>query len=319
MPAGGRSEALRRPAAAAAGDARRPWRRLGTQRLTAGLLLLPAAIVVLAVYIGCTLWTVRISFTASRNLPSSTFVGLLQYARLLGNERWQLSVEHLVIFGTGFVAAAMALGGLMAVLIDQRVRGETLFRSVYLYPYSMSFVVTGLIWQWMLNPGLGVQKLVRDLGWTGFTFDWLVDQDMVVYTLVIAAVWHGSGLVMAITLAGLRGIDEELWKAGRVEGIPRWRFYLSVVLPMLGPTFATTGVLLAISVVRLYDLVVALTDGGPGLASEVPAKFVMDSLFNRANLGLATAASTSMLVTVLAIVAPYLYLRQWRRRIRRPA
>ena len=135
-----------------------------------------------------------------------------------------------------------------------------------------------------------------------------------IYTLVIAAVWHASGLAMAIMLAGLRGIDPEIWKATRVDGIPAWRTYLFVIVPMMTGSFATAGVLLATSVVRLYDLSVAMTNGGPGVASEVPAKFVMDYLFERANIGLATAAATTMLVTVVAVVAPWLYWQAHRRR-----
>src|SRR6202023_4049908 len=144
-------------------------------------------------------------------------------------------------------------------------------------------------------------------------FDWLVRQDRVIYCLVIAAVWHASGLVMAIMLAGLRGIDPEIWKAARIDGLPPWRVHLSIVIPMLGASFATASVLLATSVVRLYDLSVAMTNGGPGLASEVPAKFVMDHLFERGNLALPNAPATSMLITVAAVVAPWLY---WQHRSR---
>jgi glucose/mannose transport system permease protein len=205
------------------------------------------------------------------------------------------------------VAIALALGFLLAVLIDQRVRGEDLFRSMFLYPFSMSFIVTGLAFRWVLHPTLGVSKLAADIGFDWVRFDWLVRQDRVIYTLVAAAVWHAAGLVMAIMLAGLRGVDQEIWKATRIEGIPAWRTYLFIVLPMLKGSFATATILLATSVVRLYDLSVAMTSGGPGIASEVPAKFVMDHLFERANVGLATAAATSMLVTVVAVIAPLMY------------
>jgi glucose/mannose transport system permease protein len=265
------------------------------------------------VYLGCTAWTVWMSFTASRMLPNSTFVGLRQYASLLGNERWQVSVFNLAVFGTLFLVASLALGFLLAVAIDQRLRAENMLRSIFLYPFSMSFIVTGLVWQWLLNPSLGIEKMGRALGFGWFQFDWIVRQDRVIYTLVFAAVWHASGLVMAIMLAGLRGIDEEIWKATRIDGLPGWRVYLSIVTPMLAPSFATAAVLLATGVVRLYDLIVAMTNGGPGLASEVPAKFVMDHLFERGNLGLATAAATSMLITVAAVVVPFLYWQSRRR------
>lgn len=274
--------------------------------------LAPAAMVVLVVYLGCTIWAIGISMTASRILPGGRFVGLEQYAALFANERWQISIANLAIFGALFIVASIILGFTLAIFLDQKIRGEDLLRSIYLYPYSMSFVVTGLVWQWMLTPGSGIEKAARDIGFASFRFDWIVDQTMVVYTLVLAAVWQASGVVMAIALAGLRGIDAELWKAIRIDGIPTWRAYISIILPMMRGAIGTCVVLLSISVVRLYDLVVAMTKGGPGIASEVPAKFVMDYLFTRQNIGLATAGTTIMLMTVLAVLAPYAYL-QYRR------
>src|ERR1700732_3308509 len=205
-------------------------------RLTPSLALSPAMRIVVVAYLGCTGWTVWISLTASRMLPNSTFVGLHQYASLMGNARWQVSVANLAVFGTLFLVASLALGFLLAVAIDQRVSAENTLRSIFLYPFSMSFIVTGLVWQWLLNPSLGIEKMVRDLGFDGFGFDWIVRQDTVIYTLVFAAVWHAAGLVMAIMLAGLRGIDPEIWKAARIDGLPPWRVYLSIVVPMLGPS-----------------------------------------------------------------------------------
>jgi glucose/mannose transport system permease protein len=294
-----------------------PWRatraRTGRKRHTAAAIaLVPAALTVLVVYLGCMLWTVRLSFTSSRLLPVLDWVGLQQYTRLFANERFLVSAENIVIFGVLFIAGCLVLGFLLAVFIDQQVRVEGVFRTIFLYPYAMSFIVTGLAWQWFLNPGLGLQKVVRDLGFPAFTFDWLVSQQMVIYTLVIAALWQSAGLVMAILLAGLRGVDADLWKAAKVDGIPTWRVYTRIVLPLLGPMIVTATVLLATSVVKLYDLVVAMTRGGPGIASEVPAKFVMDHLFERNNIGLATAAATMMLVTVAVILAPWVYARYMR-------
>ena len=280
----------------------------------AQLALLPMALTVLGVYIGTVLWSVRISFSSSKIFPTDDFVGLAQYQRLFNTERWIVSLHHLAVFGALFIAACLVLGFLLAVFLDQRVRGENALRTILLYPYAMSFVATGLVWQWMLNPALGIQSTVRGLGFPGFEFDWIVNQDKVIYTLVVAAVWQASGLVMAVLLAGLRGIDEALWNAARIDGIPRWRYYASIVLPQLGPAFATAFVLLAVGVVKVYDVVVAMTQGGPGNASEVPAKFIMDNLFTRANVGLASAASTVMLLTVLALLLPWWYGRSWQSR-----
>ena len=276
-------------------------------RLAAQTALIPAMLIALVVYCGSTAWTIWVSMTSSRMLPTNNFVGLRQYQILFANERWLVSAQNLAVFGVLFIALALALGFFLAVLIDQRIRSEDLLRSIFLYPFSMSFIVTGLAWRWLLDPTLGIAKIAHEIGFEGVQFDWLVRQDRVIYTLVAAAIWHASGLVMAIMLSGLRGIDQEIWKATRIDGIPAWRTYIFVVIPMLTGSFATATILMATTVVRLYDLTVAMTNGGPGIASEVPAKFVMDNLFERQNIGLATAAATSMLITVVAIVAPLLY------------
>jgi glucose/mannose transport system permease protein len=276
-------------------------------RLAAQTALIPAMLIALVVYCGSTAWTIWVSMTSSRMLPTNNFVGLRQYEILFANERWLVSAQNLAVFGVLFIALALALGFFLAVLIDQRIRSEDLLRSIFLYPFSMSFIVTGLAWRWLLDPTLGIAKIAHAIGFEGVQFDWLVRQDRVIYTLVAAAIWHASGLVMAIMLSGLRGIDQEIWKATRIDGIPAWRTYIFVVIPMLTGSFATATILMATTVVRLYDLTVAMTNGGPGIASEVPAKFVMDNLFERQNIGLATAAATSMLITVVAIVAPLLY------------
>ncbi len=271
--------------------------------------LLPMALTAIGAYVLTMLWTARVSVSSARIFPTGDFVGLGQYERLFRNSRWLLSLENLAIYGLLFVGACLVLGFLLAVFIDQKVTGEGALRTVFLYPYAMSFVATGLVWQWILNPELGIQQVARKLGFDGFVFDWIVQQDKVLYTIVIATVWQASGLVMALLLSGLRGIDEELWKAARIDGIPTWRVYVSIVLPMLWPSLSTAFILLFVMVVKLFDAVVAMTQGGPGTASEVPAKFIMDYLFGRANIGLASAASIVLLLTVLAIVAPLYYAR----------
>jgi len=288
-----------------------PTRRgRGLRHAAAYAALLPMAATVLLAYLGTVAWSVRVSVSSSRTLPIGDFVGFSQYTRLFASERWMLSLENMALFGALFIVGCMVIGFLLAVFIDQRVKGEGVLRTVFLYPYAMSFVATGLVWQWLLNPELGLQSTIRSLGFPNFTFDWIVRQDMVMFAIAIAAVWQASGLVMALMLAGLRGIDDSLWKAARIDGIPTWRVYLSIVLPMLGASIGTALVLLSVGVVKVFDVVVAMTQGGPGLASEVPAKFIIDNLFGRANIGLASAASTVLLVTVLAVLAPWLYSRQ---------
>ncbi len=264
---------------------------------------------VLVGYLGTTLWSLRVSMSTSRTFPQYDFVGLQQYERLFDNERWLMSLQNLAIYGVLFLLACMVIGFLLAVFLDQKVRAEGVLRTIFLYPYAMSFVATGLVWQWVLNPESGLQQAVRQMGFVDFTFDWIVDQDKVIYTVVIAAVWQGAGLVMALMLAGLRGIDEDIWKAARIDGIPAWRVYVSIVLPMMGPTVATVFILLFTGVVKVFDAVVSMTQGGPGTASDVPAKFIMDHLFGRANIALASAGSIVLLLMVIVLVVPFMVAR----------
>lgn len=279
---------------------------------SAQLALTPAWLIVIFAYIGTILWTVQISFTSSKVFPVSNYVGFAQYNRLFASDRWMISVNNLLIFGALFIVGCLVIGFLLAVFLDQRIRAESMFRTIFLYPYALSFIVTGLVWQWTLNPTLGIQQTVRNWGFESFTFDWLTRGDRAIYVVALAGIWQSSGLVMAILLAGLRGVDGELWKAAKVDGIPTWRVYLHVVIPILAPMFVTATVLLATAVVKVYDLVVALTNGGPGISTEVPAKFVIEYLFQRQNLGLATAASTVMMITVLCVLAPWLYWQYFR-------
>lgn len=288
--------------------------RLNSSQLAARLVIAPFVIVAITIFVICVLWSIQLSFTNSRLLPSSEFVGLRQYERLFSTTRWLVSLQNMVTFGIFFVGGSLLFGFLLAVFIDQKVRAESVFRTIFLCPHALSFVVTGLAWQWLLNPSLGIQKTVRDLGWEGFAFDWLVNPDMAIYTIVIAAIWQASGLVMALMLAGLRSVEPEIWKAAKIDGIKTWRVYLHVVVPILGPVVFTSVVLLSLSVIKGYDIVVAMTDGGPGIATEVPAKFVLDHILRRANIGLAMAGAAVMLITVIAALAPWLYAQNMRKR-----
>jgi glucose/mannose transport system permease protein len=275
------------------------------RNLSAKIAAAPMVATVLIVFIGCTLWTVWFSFTNSRALPNGEFVGWMQYERLFAARRWNISVRNILIYGVTALTFTMVVGFLLAVLMDQKIRFENSFRTVFLYPFALSGIVTGLVWQWIMNPTLGLQSTIRGLGWTDFTFTWITDTNMVIFALVIAGLWHGTGFVMVLMLAGLRSIDDEIWKAARVDGIPTWRTYIQIVLPMMRGVIITTLVIVGSGIVRLYDLVVALTNGGPGLSSEVPAKYVINYMFAAGNLGQALAASTVMLVTVLILLIPW--------------
>jgi glucose/mannose transport system permease protein len=288
------------------------------RNLTAKMAMTPMMLIVIFVFIGCTAWTIFYSMTVSRVLPATDplgkdFIGLEQYVRLFASNRWQISIRNLAIYGVLALIFVFVVGFILAVLMDQKIRFENTFRTIFLYPFALSFVITGLVWAWMLNPAFGLQKSIRDFGWDSFTFDWISNRKMVVYTLVIAGVWQGTGLVMALMLAGLRGIDDEIWKASRVDGIPKWRTYVSIVIPMMRPVFITAFVIVAAGLVRTYDLVVAMTGGGPGLSSQFPTIYIYEFMFV-ANLSQGLAASTVLLVTVAIILVPWAYLEFGRRR-----
>lgn len=278
------------------------------RNMTAKIAAIPMVLTALVIFVGATLWTVFHSFTKSKLLPSTKFVGLDQYERLWTQNRWLISIENLAIYGVLSMIFSLVIGFLLAAMLDQKIRFENTFRSIFLYPFALSFIVTGLVWQWILNPEFGVQEIVRQMGFTEFVFDPLYNAEIVIYGVLIAGLWQGTGLIMCLMLAGLRGIDEDIWKAARVDGIPMWKTYIFIVIPMMRPVFITTLVIIASGIVKVYDLVVAQTSGGPGIASEVPAKYVYDYMFQNQNLGQGFAASTMMLISVLVIVIPWAIL-----------
>ena len=271
------------------------------------LVVLPLFALSLFFVYGFIAWTAYISLTPSGVMPNYQLQGLAQYERLWATPRWYVAISNLFIFTTLFIAISMAIGVLLAILLDQRVRAEGLIRTIYLYPMALSFIVTGTVWKWILNPGLGIEKLVREAGFENFTFDWLVNSDYAIYTLVIAAVWQSSGYAMALFLAGLRSVDDEILKAAAVDGASAWKTYTSIILPILRPVFLSTVIILAHLAIKSFDLVVALTGGGPGYATDMPATFMYAFAFQRSELGVAAASATIMLMTITAIIVPYLY------------
>lgn len=257
------------------------------------------------------LWTTTISFTPSTLLPDYQFIGFANYAAILANRSFQVGYGNLMIFGVGFVSLAAGVGLLLAVLIDQRIRGENLLRTIFLYPMAVSFVVTGTVWQWLLNPGIGIQKLVIDLGWESFRFDWIIDREMAIYTVILAGVWQASGFAMALLLAGIRSVEGDLFKAAAIDGAPAWRIYLRVVLPTIWPIVIAVLVILLQFAIKTFDLVRALTGGGPGIATTLPALVVYDFMFQRGQLGRGSAAAVLMLGALLAVIVPWLLYKRW--------
>lgn len=272
------------------------------------LVLAPTVLMSLIFVYGFIGLTAYLSLTESRLLPNYEFAGLVQYMALFEIDRWWVAASNLGIFGGLFIVFCLLIGLLMAVLLDQKIRAEGALRAIYLYPMALSFIVTGAAWKWILNPGLGLEKLMHDWGFQHFSFDWLVDPDMAIYTVVIAGVWQSSGFVMALFLAGLRGVDDSIIKAAMVDGASLPTIYRRIVIPSLRPVFFSVLLVLAHIAIKSFDLVMALTAGGPGTSSDVPAIFMYQFSFTRGQLGLGAASSMMMLATVLAVLVPLMYL-----------
>ncbi len=271
------------------------------------LVVAPTFVIAMIFIYGYILLNAWISFTKSRMLPKYDWAGTIQYEKLFANDRWWVAAENLAIFGLLFILICLTLGLLLAILLDQRVRAEGAIRTIYLYPMALSFIVTGTAWKWILNPGLGLEKLIRDLGFENFTFDWLINPEMAIYTVVIAGVWQASGFVMALFLAGLRGVDDSIIKAAQVDGASLPKIYWRIIIPSLRPVFFSAVIILTHISIKSFDLVIALTGGGPGYATDVPATFMYTFAFTRGHIGFGAARSMMMLATVAAIVVPYPY------------
>lgn len=290
----------------------RPYRsavslRTRLAHLLPRLVLAPSFVAVLiGVYVFIA-WTFWISLSSSSMLPRYDFVGLDQYVRLWNTPRWHTAVVNLFLFTSLFLTISIALGLLMAILLDQNVRAEGALRTIYLYPMALSFIVTGTAWKWVLNPDLGIESMVQSWGWESFAFDWIARPDFAIYCVVIAAVWQSTGFAMAIFLAGLRGVDSSIIKAAQIEGASFARIYMTIIIPLLRPAFLSVIVLLSYISIKSFDLVLALTNTGPGGSTEMPSTFMFASTFQRNQMGVGAASAIMMLMTVAAIIIPYLY------------
>jgi len=269
------------------------------------LVLSPSLLLVGVCVYGFIAFTFYLSFTASTILPNMTLAGGENYARLFSLSTFFSSLGNLGLFATLYIVISMALGMTLAILIDQRIRAESIFRSIFLYPMALSFIVTGTAWKWLLDPSIGLERTVHLMGFESFTFNWIKDGDMAIYTVVIAAVWQTSGFVMALFLAGLRGIDNEVLNAARVDGANSWRIYTRIIIPQLGPSFISSFVILAHMAIKSYDLVIALTGGGPGRATWLPSVFMYQYTFTRNEMAVGAASAVIMLIGIAVVVVPY--------------
>ena len=284
------------------------------QDLLPKIVLGPSFLLIIFFVYGFIAYTGYLSMTDSKMLPSYGWVGLDNYERLWKLPHWKRSLSNLAIFGSLYIIICSVLGLMAAILLDQKIRAEGLLRPIYLYPMALSFIVTGTAWKWFLDPGIGLEHTMQQWGWESFAFNWIKDRHFAIYTVVIAAVWQSSGFVMAMFLAGLRGVDNDIIKAASIDGASTFRIYRSIIIPLMRPVFLSAFVVLAHLAIKSYDLVVALTGGGPGQATELPATFMYSYTFTRNLMGIGASSAIIMLIMIFSIIVPYLYseLRQGR-------
>lgn len=259
-------------------------------------------------------WTLYISLSDSSLLPSYGWVGLENYADLWASRRWNVAYRNLFLFSAFYVVGSIVIGLLLAILIDQRIRGEAAWRTIFLYPLAVSFIVTGTVWGWLYNPTAGIEFLVRGLGWENFEFALTTSRDYAIYAIVITGIWQSSGFAMALFLAGLRSVDQDLIKAAQIDGASPFRIYRRVVLPNIAPIFIAVAVIMLQFAIKTFDLVIALTAGGPGTSTTFPAIYVYDLMFQRGQIAQGAAAAIMMLVALAVVLVPYTLWLVWRRR-----
>jgi glucose/mannose transport system permease protein len=309
--------------------ARRP-RWLNRDRVTALLMLAPSVIAVAVFVYGFIGWTALVSMTSWEGLRADfTFVGFENYVTIFNTGRFQTNIRNLIVFTVLFLAACLVLGLLLALLVDSRVRGEAFFRSVYIFPMALSFIVTGVVWQWLFAPGAwpddptGINLLFKQLGlgflqgpWTTDVTVWpgirpeglktrlLVPMAMV--PVVVAAVWQMSGFVMAMYLAGLRGIPDEIKEAARVDGATEWQIFRRITLPLLQPVTLSAVIVLGHISLKIFDLIVTMTGGAPGNNTEVPGLYMYEITFKANKFAEGAAVAMVMLLFVAVLIVPYL-------------
>ncbi|WP_313531626.1 sugar ABC transporter permease [Shinella sp.] len=277
------------------------------QELLPKLVLAPSFLIVLVFVYGFIAYTGFLSLTDSKMLPSYNFVGLSNYSKLWALPHWWRAISNLAIFASLYIVICSVLGLALAILLDQKIRAEGILRPIYLYPMALSFIVTGTAWKWFLDPGIGLENTMHLWGWESFAFSWIKDRNYAIYCVVIAAVWQSSGFVMAMFLAGLRGVDNEIIKAAQIDGASTSTIYRRIIIPLMRPVFLSAFVVLAHLAIKAYDLVVALTGGGPGQATELPATFMYSYTFTRNQMGIGASSAIIMLVMIFSIIIPYLY------------
>lgn len=259
-------------------------------------------------------WTFYISLSDSSLLPTYGWVGFDNYLSLWSSRRWNIAYSNLFLFSALYVVGSIAIGLALAILIDQRIRGESVWRTIFLYPLAVSFVVTGTVWSWLYAPTAGIEFMVRSLGFENFEFALTSSRDYAIYAIIITGIWQSSGFAMALFLAGLRSVDQDLVRAAQIDGASSFRTYRRVLLPTIRPIFIAVAVIMLQFAIKTFDLVVALTGGGPGISTTFPAIYVYDLMFQRGQIAQGAGAAIMMLAALAVVLVPYAFWLVWRRR-----
>lgn len=278
------------------------------------ILFITPSIVAVGIFVyGFIGWTGFISFTKWNDvLPDYTLVGFENYRKLFANMRFQIDLHNTLVFTVIFVTSSLVIGLLLAILIDQRIKGEGIFRSLFLLPMAVSFIVSGVTWRWLFNPGsiqmgnIGVNQLFEKIGLNFLICGWYTDPNIGIKAVAIAAIWQFSGYTMALYLAGLRGIPLELREAASIDGADQFQIFYYIILPFLRPiTFGAIIILGHISL-KIFDLIVAMTGSGPAFSSDVPALFMYDTTFRGNHFAQGASIAIVLLLLVSLLIIPYL-------------
>lgn len=288
--------------------------RIRKDHLLAVALISPSALAIAVFVYGFIGWTARASVSSWKGLiPDYTFVGLSNFIDLFRSPRFQIDLRNTAIFTALFLAACLIIGLVLAILLDQRPRGEAIFRNIYLFPMAVSFIATGVVWRWLLNPATtpdrlsGLNLLFHKAGLDFLISRWYTHPSLGIAAIVIPATWQMSGFTMALYLAGLRSIPEELREAARVDGASEWQIYRHIVLPMLKPVTLSAVIILGHISLKIFDLVMAITqEGGQGYSADVPALNMYYTAFRALRFGQGSAIAIIILLTVAVLVVPYL-------------
>ena len=277
------------------------------------LFIMPSVITVGVFVYGFISWTGFISFTKWNDvLPNYTLVGFENYRKLFANMRFQIDLRNTLVFTVIFVISCLVIGLLLAIFLDQKIKSEGIFRNLFLLPMAISFVVSGVIWHWLFNPGsiqlgnIGVNQLFEKLGLNFLTCGWYTDPKIGIIAVAIAAIWQFSGYTMALYLAGLRGIPVELREASAIDGADKWQIFYYIIFPLLKPiTFGAIIILGHISL-KIFDLVVAMTGSGPAFSCDVPALFMYDTTFRGNHFAQGASIAIILLLLISLLIIPYL-------------